>query len=87
MSLLFPELLLLLVPLVILVAWRARTSAVGDTVRLIILILLVLVAAVPLARLGDRGVDVVVVADVSRSMPADTRARAEQRQPERAGSG
>jgi Mg-chelatase subunit ChlD len=75
MSVLFPELLLLLVPLALLVFWRGRTSPLGDAARAAILVLLVLLAAVPLARIGDRGVDVVIVADVSRSMPQDTRAR------------
>ena len=41
-----------------------------------ILVVLALIAAVPLAPLGGKGVDVVVVADLSRSMPADSRARA-----------
>ena len=40
------------------------------------LVLLALIAAVPLAPLGGKGVDVVVVADLSRSMPADSRGRA-----------
>ena len=40
------------------------------------LVLLALIAAVPLAPLGGKGVDVVIVADLSRSMPADSRGRA-----------
>ena len=39
------------------------------------MLVLALIAAVPLAPLGGKGVDVVVVADLSRSMPADSRAR------------
>ena len=45
-------------------------------VRVVTLAVLALLAAVPLAPLGGKGVDVVVVADLSRSMPADSRARA-----------
>ena len=75
-TLLFPQLLLLIAPLLALYFWRARTSAIGGFVRIAIITLLVLLAAVPLAPLGGRGVDVIVVADLSRSMPADSRARA-----------
>ena len=75
-SLLYPELLLLLVPLLALYYWRARSSNLGGGVRVAILVLFALIAAVPVARIGARGVDVVVVADLSRSMPADSRARA-----------
>jgi Mg-chelatase subunit ChlD len=74
-SLLFPELLLLLVPLLVLYFWRARTAALGGFVRMLIIGILGLLAAVPLARLGGKGVDVVVVVDLSRSMPADSRGR------------
>src|SRR5436190_8866147 len=75
-TLLFPQLLLLIAPLLALYFWRARTSAIGGFVRIAIITLLVLLAAVPLAPLGGRGVDVIVVADLSRSMPADSRAGA-----------
>ena len=75
MYLLFPEVLLLLVPLLFLFFWRGRAPVLGGFVRLLILLGLVLLAAIPLARLGGKGVDVVVVADLSRSMPADSRGR------------
>jgi Mg-chelatase subunit ChlD len=75
-SLLFPELLLLFVPLIVLYFWRGRSSALGGVVRILTLAVLALLAAVPLAPLGGKGVDVVVVADLSRSMPADSRGRA-----------
>ena len=39
------------------------------------LVVVGLIAAIPLAPLGGKGVDVVIVADLSRSMPADSRAR------------
>ena len=73
---LFPELLLLIVPLLFVYVWRARAAALGGAVRIAILTMLALIAAVPLAPLGGKGVDVVIVADLSRSMPGDSRARA-----------
>jgi hypothetical protein len=75
MSLLFPELLLLIVPLLFVYFWRGRSPALDGYVRVLILALLVLLAAVPVAPLGGKGADVVVVADLSRSMPGDSRAR------------
>lgn len=75
-SLLFPQLLLLIVPLLFLYLWRGRAPALGGAVRVLMLAVLALIAAVPLAPLGGKGVDVVVVADLSRSMPADSRGRA-----------
>jgi uncharacterized membrane protein len=74
-TLLVPELLVLIVPLLFLYFWRGRAAAIGGATRIVILAVLVLLAAVPIAPLGGRGVDVVVVADLSRSMPADSRAR------------
>ena len=76
MSFLFPELAFLIVPLLFLYFWRGRSPALGGYVRVLILALLVLLATVPAAPLGGKGVDVVVVADLSRSMPLDSRARA-----------
>ena len=76
MSFLFPELLLLIVPLVFLYRWRARTSGLGGFVRIVMLLVVVLIAAVPLAPIGGTGADLIVVADLSRSMPADSRRRA-----------
>jgi Mg-chelatase subunit ChlD len=73
--LLFPALLLLIVPLAFVYIWRARTSGPGGFVRVAILVLLALTAAVPVAPLGGKGLDVVVIADLSRSMPADSRGR------------
>ena len=73
--LLFPELLLLLVPLLFLFFWRGRSSGLGGITRVMLLVLLAFIAAVPLAPLGGKGVDVVVVADRSRSMPEGSRER------------
>ena len=75
LAFLFPELLIVIVPLLFLYCWRARALALGGAVRVVILVTLVLLAAVPLAPVGGRGIDVVVVADLSRSMPAESRAR------------
>src|SRR5262245_21635094 len=74
-ALLYPELLLLIVPLLFVYFWRGRSAGLGGLVRIVILAILAIVAAVPLAPLGGKGVDVVVVADLSRSMPADSRGR------------
>jgi Mg-chelatase subunit ChlD len=75
-SLLFPELLLVIVPLLFLLFWRGRIPVPGSIVRMLVIILLALLAAVPLARIGGRGIDLIVVADLSKSMPADSRERA-----------
>ncbi len=76
LSFLFPELLLLIVPLLLLYRWRGRAPGPGGFVRVVMLAVLVLMAAVPLAPIGGIGADVIVVADLSRSMPADSRTRA-----------
>ena len=67
--------MLLLVPLLFLYFWRGRASGFNGLVRLVLLLILVLIAAVPLARIGGQGVDVVVIADLSRSMPEGSRQR------------
>src|SRR5688572_22809767 len=74
-ALLFPELLLLIVPLLFVYFWRGRSPGLGGPVRIVILAIVALVAAVPIAPLGGSGVDLVIVADLSRSMPSDSRAR------------
>jgi Mg-chelatase subunit ChlD/uncharacterized membrane protein len=75
---LFPELLLLLVPLLFLLFWRGWKrvqTKLGRAVRILAILLLVLIAAVPLAPIGAEGVDAVVIVDLSRSMPEGSRAR------------
>ena len=73
--LLYPGLLLLIVPLLLLYFWRGRSGGLGGVVRIAVLAGLALLASVPLARLGGKGVDVVIVADLSRSMPEDSASR------------
>ena len=75
LALLFPELLLLIVPLLAVYWWRGRSAGLNGGVRVAILLILVLIAAIPLAPVGGKGIDVVFVADLSRSMPAESRAR------------
>jgi Mg-chelatase subunit ChlD len=76
MALLFPELLLLIVPLLFLYWWGARAAGAGAAVRIGGLVILTLLAAVPIASTGGRGIDVVAVIDASRSMPPGSRERA-----------
>jgi hypothetical protein len=73
---LFPGLLLLIVPLLVVYLWRGRSPGIGGIVRVIVLAGIALLAAVPLAPIGGKGVDVIVVVDRSRSMPAESGARA-----------
>lgn len=75
MGLLYPELLLLLLPLAL--AWRAWGGGRTWTgaLRALILVLLALAAAGPYLPLADPGHDVVVVVDRSLSMPADADGR------------
>ena len=75
-SLLFPELLLLIVPLLFLYFWRARSWGLDEATRLLMLALLTLIASVPIAPLGGKGLDVIAVVDLSRSMPSNARSRA-----------
>jgi Mg-chelatase subunit ChlD len=75
MYLFFPEMLLVIVPLLFVFFWRGRGQGIGGAARLVIIGGLALLAAVPLARIGGRGVDVVIVADLSHSMPAGSRDR------------
>ena len=64
--LLFPGLLLLVVPLLVIYFRWGRSSGIGGIVRVTALVGLVLLASVPLARIGGKGVDVVIVVDLSR---------------------
>jgi Mg-chelatase subunit ChlD/uncharacterized membrane protein len=76
LALLFPELLLLVVPLLFVYWWRGRLAGAGHAIRIGMLVLVVVLAAVPLAPLGGRGVDLIVLVDLSHSMPPESRGRA-----------
>ena len=76
MDFLFPGLLLLIVPLLVVYWWRGRSPGIGGIVRIAVLAGIALLAAVPLAPIGGKGVDVIVVIDRSRSMPAESGVRA-----------
>ena len=76
LALLYPGLLLLIVPLLFVYFRRGRAPGIGGVVRVVTVAVLVLIAAVPIAPLGGRGADVIVVVDLSRSMPEDGRSRA-----------
>lgn len=73
---LFPELLLLIVPLLFVYWWRGRRAGAAGGLRITLIVLVAVLAAVPLAPLGGRGTDLIVLVDLSRSMPQDSRTRA-----------
>jgi Mg-chelatase subunit ChlD/uncharacterized membrane protein len=73
---LFPELLLLIVPLLSLYWWRGRRAGAAGGLRISVIIVIAMLAAVPLARIGGRGTDLIVLVDLSHSMPPDGRTRA-----------
>lgn len=65
----YPELFLLIVPLGILfykIGWVKGTTGI---LRASLLVVLVTTLTVPMLNLGGRGIDIIVVADRSRSMP------------------
>lgn len=77
-GLLFPELLLLVVPAA-LVWWFTRGAGrFGDAIRISLVLTLVLALAAPFLKRPSTGRDVVVVVDRSRSMPDDGDERARE---------
>ena len=71
----YPELLLLAIP-----AWFAyrrwgRAAGMTGGLRIALLVILLLGIAGPRINLGGRGIDIVIVADRSRSLPAGTEGR------------
>src|SRR6056297_3513529 len=69
----YPELLLIAFPIAFLF-WRFnRYGKATTTIRAIIALLLIVAIAGPLYNLGGEGVDVIVVADRSRSMSDEAR--------------
>jgi len=73
-----PQALLLLVPVLLLLAWRGRMPGPAGWVRWALAVLLVVALAGPVLHRGGDSVDVVVVVDRSRSMPSGTDAEAEE---------
>jgi uncharacterized membrane protein len=67
----YPELFLLIVPLGILFYRIGWVKGVTGVLRAILLVVLVTTLTIPMLNLGGRGIDIIVVADRSRSMPAD----------------
>jgi Mg-chelatase subunit ChlD len=66
----YPEVLLLAIPVGIAYTRLSRASGVTAGLRIALLAALVLALAGPRLDLGGKGIDVIVVADRSRSMPA-----------------
>lgn len=75
MGFLYPELLLLAVPMLA-VWWSLGTHRPQQGLRLVLLMVTVLAMAGPVLQRVSRGQDVIVVVDGSRSMPQDTNERA-----------
>ncbi|HTI49306.1 MAG TPA: vWA domain-containing protein, partial [Planctomycetaceae bacterium] len=72
---LFPELFLLAIPLWF-VYWRwGRAHGVTGALRILLLVVLLVALAGPEVNLGGKGIDVIVVADRSRSLPAEAERR------------
>ncbi|MBD3674062.1 MAG: VWA domain-containing protein [Planctomycetaceae bacterium] len=67
----YPELFLLIVPVGILFYRIGWVRGVTGYLRAFLLLVLITTLTVPMINLGGRGIDVIVVADRSRSMPAD----------------
>src|SRR5262245_48065842 len=72
---LYPELFLLAIPLAF--VWRRSIGARGVTgaLRIVLAAVLLTGLAGPQVNLGGKGIDVVVVVDRSRSLPADAHSR------------
>jgi len=66
---LFPEFLLLLIPICFAYAKWGHASGVTGDIRIALILLLVFALTGPRINLGGQGIDVIVVADRSRSMP------------------
>ena len=77
-GLLFPELLLLIVPAALAWWFTRGTGRLGDAVRVSLVLTLVIALAAPYLRRPSTGRDVVVVVDRSRSMPEDAEERARE---------
>ncbi len=78
MTLLTPQVLLLLLPLGLVLYFRARVAGPAMWLRAALLLLLTLALAQPRLTTRDAGSDLVVVVDRSRSMPPRALAQAEE---------
>src|SRR5690242_8610238 len=72
---LYPELFLLAIPLWFVYRRWGKATGVTGGLRLAILAVLLVALSGPEINLGGKGIDIVVVADRSRSLPADADAR------------
>lgn len=75
MTMIYPELALILLPAVFLWYRYGRATGMTAGLRLLLLILIVLCLTEPAMNLAGTGIDLVVVADRSRSMPAGSDSR------------
>lgn len=73
--LLFPELLLLAIPICFAYLRWGRAPGVTGALRIALLAILLFAITGPQLNLGGRGIDIIVVADRSRSLPADAEPR------------
>jgi hypothetical protein len=78
MTLLAPQVLLLLVPLGLFLHYSARIDGVPMWLRVALVVLLTFAISQPEVRLRDAGSDVLVIVDRSRSMPARGVVQAEE---------
>src|SRR5260221_14636581 len=72
---LFPELFLLAIPMWFAYRRWGRARGVTGALRIALLLALLLALAGPEVNFGGKGVDVIVVADRSRSLPKGAEAR------------
>lgn len=72
---LYPELFLLAIPLWFVYRRRGRAHGVTGALRIALLVVLLVALTGPEVNLGGQGIDVIVVADRSRSLPAGTESR------------
>ncbi len=68
----YPELFLLAIPLWLAYRRWGRVSGVTGWLRLVLLVVLLLALTGPKLNVGGRGLDVIVIADRSRSMPTSS---------------
>src|SRR5262245_45568416 len=72
---LFPELFLLAIPMWFAYRTWGRAPGVTGWLRLALLVVLLVAIAGPQVNFGGKGIDIIVVADRSRSLPAEAEPR------------